>query len=152
MRLAGAPRPKSRLGLQVGCELADRVHVSRRRWPHTLFPLPVGLEANATPLGSHFLRIASSYLFHSAGPLLIYPPFLPHLLRTPIPFRTWQVKGQTAQYVVEVVTERVTVELRPVELCKPLRAPGWDAIEELCQTFADLSRRMVLKEELLHKR
>jgi hypothetical protein len=142
--------PESRLGFPVGCELAYRVHASRRRWPHTLFPLFVGFDANATPLRGHFLRVGSAYLFQSPGPLLIEPPFLRHLLRRRFPSRNGQVKRQTAQYLGKVVTERIVVEFRPVKLRKPLRAFRWDAIEKLFQRFADF-RGIVLQPELDHQ-
>src|ERR1022692_885894 len=149
----GWPRrgTESRLGFQVRGELSYRVHVSRRRWPHTLFPLLVGFNADAKPLRGHFLRVGSACLFQSAGPLLLDPPFLRHLLRRWLSFRNRQVKRQTAQYLRQVVTQRVLVEFRPVELGQPLPAFGGDAIEELFQRFADLSG-IVLKSELQHQR
>src|ERR1035438_3663345 len=133
---------ESRLGFQV--------RGVRRRWPHTLFPLLVGFNADAKPLRGHFLRVGSAGLFQSAGPLLLDPPWLRHRLRRRLSFRNRQVQRQTAQYLRQVVTQRVLVEFRPVELGQPLRAFGGDAIEELFQRFADLSG-IVLKSELQHQ-
>src|ERR1019366_6103891 len=150
-RLAMAVRgAELRLGIQLTCEPTYCDHVSRRRWSRTLFPLFVGFDVDTTNFGSHFLRICAARLFQSAGPLLSYPAVRCHFLRARQPLRGGQVKGQPAQNVLEPISERILVKLRPIELGDPVQSVWRDAIEELCQTFDDRCG-MALKRKLQPK-